>query len=96
MALNIDIKDRIHMGSKFGIIADVTFDDSYPTGGEAITERQLGLNVIDLLLVAPSGGNTYEYLPETGKIKGYTAAATEIADKTDLKAVVVKVFAVGY
>lgn len=96
MALSIDIKDRIHMGSKFGIIAEVTFDASYPTGGEAITERQLGLNVIDLLLVAPSGGNTYEYLPATGKIKGYTASATEIADKTDLKAVVVKVFAVGY
>lgn len=79
--------------------ARVTFDSSYPTGGEAISAADLGLNKIDFV-VATAPGYVLNYLASTGKLLAYWvdttvdgAAMAEVANTTDLSAVVANVLA---
>ena len=55
MALTFSIVTRtLHPeGGKRMNVVDITFDSSYPTGGEAVTPNQLGLNTIDRVLPFP-------------------------------------------
>ena len=70
--------------------ATITFDSSYPTGGEAVTAANFGLSRILSLTLAPNVGYVAEYVPSTSKIKAYwTGAATaavlaEVTDTTNL------------
>lgn len=41
-------------GGKRMNVVNITFDSSYPTGGEAVTPNQLGLQAIDTVLCFPS------------------------------------------
>lgn len=45
MALSVSVVDRQDIGFGERVIADVTFDSSYPWGGEEITARALGFRV---------------------------------------------------
>ena len=49
MALTITIPDagRTVIGNKRLVIGTIAFDSSYPTGGEALTATNLGLDKID-------------------------------------------------
>lgn len=79
------------MKAKF---CDITFDASYPTGGEPITADMFGMQKI-LAIVAPaSSGYAVTYVRSTGKLivraTGASSGAVfaEIANATDLSAIV--------
>lgn len=95
MAISVSLKDRIKMGNAFMVVADITLDDSYPKDGEVIDPGSMGLNVIDGLMAYPASGYVFEFDHSASKLKGYAAATTEITDKTNLSAIVVRVIAVG-
>lgn len=78
----------------------VTFDSSYPTGGEALSASLLGLNVINTIISVgistPAGSVTSVVHDSTnGKLIANTAAA-QVANTTDLSALVVHVVAQGF
>lgn len=80
-------------------IRDITFDDSYPTGGESVSASDLGLqNVLAAIPVVRTAGTgsvtAVQYDVENGKLLAYTAAA-QVANTTDLSAVTVRVIAFG-
>lgn len=91
-------------GNRKFVTADVTFDSSYATGGEAISVSSLGLTRLDFMWVSPDDG----FLPQwdgsltSPKIKLFWvdttvdgAALAEVASTTDVSSVAVKVFAFG-
>lgn len=127
MAITFTLKDRIKMGNAFMVVADITLSSSYPTGGEPIEPKSLGLNAIYGLMAYPSGGYLFEFDHANKKLKAYTpvkaqaahshtentaaaytkdattatagavsaAAASEVANATNLSSVICRVFAVG-
>lgn len=52
----------------------------YATNGVAVTAAQMGLGVIESLIVNPAGGYMFEYVPSTGKIKAYTGGGGASVD----------------
>ena len=79
MAISVALKERLKMGNAFMVVADITLDDSYPTGGEAFDSKSIGLNVIHGMMVYPSGGYLFEYVHSTKKIKAYTPVKVQAA-----------------
>jgi hypothetical protein len=85
----------------------VTFDASYPTGGESLTPADLGLAQIDILLVSVvsegvHAGAVVQYDYTAKKLKVFVEEAVaaggvllEIANATDLSALKVRVLAIG-
>ena len=95
--LDVFGKHRVRIGS-------VTFDDSYPTDGEAVSPSDFGLSEIYQLIVVGTRGSGYvvEYVPSDGKLKALWVDTTvdgaplaEVADTTDLSAVVADVIVLG-
>ena len=52
MALTVSVVDRNVVGAARMNVVDVTFDNSYPTGGEALSAAACGLN--RMLVVVPT------------------------------------------
>lgn len=86
------------MGRQRMVQVDITFDSSYPTGGEAVSAASLGISRLDRIDISPSGG----YIPQwdgsrtAPKIKMYWVDTTvdgspllEVANTTDLATVTV-------
>lgn len=78
---------------------EVTFDSSYPTGGEPLTAANLGLTYVSTaiatLKTAATGSVTQVWYDiANAKLKAYTAAA-EVADTTNIASVVAQVVAIG-
>jgi len=69
MALTISVVERTVFGNKRIVIADVDFDDSYPTGGESLQASDVGLKAIDFLQAAPKSGYIFEYDYSNEKLK---------------------------
>lgn len=64
MALTVSIRRRNVIGNRRETIADVTFDNSYPAGGESLTAADLGLAVLDHVEAPVSTGGyvtAYDY-----------------------------------
>lgn len=78
---------------------DITFDDSYPTGGEALDAGDFGF--ISIYGIAPAGGNAVaiggnvhfdtantklmvQFAPDPGGAGGAAEAFAEAPDTTDL------------
>lgn len=61
MAVSISIVDRFKYGNAMTVVADVTFDSSYPTDGESISASSFGLKGIQHIpdFVATSSGGGY-------------------------------------
>lgn len=82
-------------GIGFRTVRKVAFDSSYPTGGEAITDAQLGFSKgVDWVEVLPKGGYVFEYDNTNNKIKAYVEEAVaaggpllEVGNTVDLSAV---------
>lgn len=85
-------------------VIDVTFDSSYPTGGEALDFTTLGFDTV--LAVIPAGKTTggYEFAYDYGnsKIIAYWvdttvdgAAMAEVANATNLSTVVARFVVIG-
>lgn len=71
MALTITEKKRVKMGNAYAVAADVTFDSSYPTNGEALAASAFGLNEISLLLCETASGYMFQYDYTNAKLKAY-------------------------
>lgn len=73
MAADVTIVSRLRMGTKRGALVDITFSDSYPTGGEEVT---LPLAAVEEILFSQKSGYLFEYDRDDGKIKVYTPVGT--------------------
>ena len=82
----------------------LTFDDSYPTGGEAITAANVGMNrAIDRIILESEDGYVFKYDKSNKKVLAYYAdndagsdgALIQVANTTELSAVVAGYIAVG-
>jgi hypothetical protein len=74
MALTVSIDKQDVFGSKRVNHCTIGFDSSYPTGGESLTARNLGLSGVDLVLFEPALGHTFEYDHTNLKAKVYRQA----------------------
>jgi hypothetical protein len=83
-------------GDRRNVLADITFDNSYPTGGEALTATDLGLTLeLNAVHAAPATtGHVCPYDQANAKLMAFNGT-TQIADRTDLSAVTTRVLAVG-
>ena len=86
MALTVSIKRNELFGARRVVFADVTFDSSYPAGGEAGLEALLHMGGFDLLLAQSNKGLMFEYDHGNKKLLafyptgGATAAPATLAD----------------
>ena len=97
MALSsADIK-RTVFGNKRIVIATLTFDSSYPTGGESLTPAMVGLSSIDSVLCFPHQTATRiaTYDHTNAKVLLYTALSTEAANASDQSTITIQVLVVG-
>lgn len=73
MALTVNVTRRIVSGNQRVVVGNIDFDSSYPTGGESFTAADLGLRVIDLVVLqSGSKGFVYEYDYTNSKVLVYT------------------------
>lgn len=73
----------------------ITFDNSYPTGGEAFSFD--GINSIMIFLIEGSGNYRFQYDYTNDKILAYVGSTgAEVANATDLSAVTVQGLLLGY
>lgn len=79
MAATVTVKKKTKLMGLFAVIADITFDSSYPTGGESLTANQFGLNTLDFVLPAPAGGYVLEFDHANSKLKAFTPVNAQSA-----------------
>lgn len=75
MPASVIVKKKFKFGNGFGVVADVTLDSSYPTGGEALTPQQFGLSVLDFVLPSPAAGYIFEFDHTNNKLKTFNPRA---------------------
>lgn len=94
---------RLSLGRVAGRAAKITFDSSYPTGGESLTAGELGFSELFFVLPSPrASGYVVQYDYANGTLKVYVEEAVaaggplvEVANATDLSALVVDVLVIG-
>lgn len=99
MSMNVKLIRKIKFGNAFGVVAELTGDTSYATGGYALTANQLGLNVIENVLPqSPAGGKFWEYDFANKKIKilELTTTLAEAANNSDQSNSVARIVAFGW
>lgn len=75
MALTVDVLFKDTIGSSRAcVLADITFDASYPTGGEALTPAQLQLDAVDAVFAENADGFVVEYDRSAEKVKVFRGA----------------------
>lgn len=94
MALTVTNLKRNSVGNRRTVTATVTFDSSYPTGGESLTPTQIGLKTVDFMAAEPQGGRTFPYDHANKKLMAF-ASTTQVTNATDLSAVSTVVWAIG-
>lgn len=88
-------------------IVEVTFDSSYPTGGEAIALNTIGFASVVHVLAPSNGGYIFEAdvsTPTAPKLLAYQgdwnngadAPLNEVPDTTDLGTIVTRALVFGY
>lgn len=100
MAVSVTINDRDVWGKHVVRWATVTFDSSYPTGGEAVTAANFELSELKNVLVTnPSIDDeaiTSAYFDATNsKIIVIAADGTQEGNTTDLSSTTLDVIAIG-
>jgi hypothetical protein len=111
MALTFGTPTREVVGRQRSITSSVTFDSSYPTGGEAVTAANFGLSVIDDVIVHGPAMNTdvtravpVSFKSSTSKLVAYgydgddtgaVAGLKEIPNTTDLSTYTVRITVLG-
>lgn len=99
MAVSVAINDRDVWGSHQVRWATVTFDDSYPTGGEAVTAADFELVEIKNMIVAqPDVGDTLAgayFVESTSKIIAVEQTGAEVANTHDIDGRTVTVQVIG-
>ncbi len=69
MSLTVNNQEYSVFGNKGIGMCDVDFDSSYPTGGESFTPEDIGLSVIQHILIEGKSGYIFEYDYGNEKIK---------------------------
>lgn len=103
MALLVQDVDKVATpltGGQRARLVKITFDASYPTGGEALTAADCGLTTIDEFLAHAAGGRVFEYDYTNAKLLAYqsagsAAALAQVPDTTDLALVVTRALVIG-
>lgn len=96
MAVTVTIVKRGKLNNSNHVIADITMDSSYATGGEAVTPALFGLGKIHTVQVpAVVGSRLAEYDNANSKIKMYSAVGTEVVAATNLSAVSFRAVVIG-
>lgn len=93
----VNLPSRNHViGNRREVVMDATLDNSYPTGGYALTAATLGIDIaLDFVqAIATTTGHTFAYDYANSKLKAYSGG-TEITNATDLSAVVVRLIGHG-
>ena len=72
MPASVSVVKKNKFGNGYAVTANVTFDDSYPTNGEALTAQQFGLTVLDFVLPSPAAGYIFEFDHSNKKLKAFT------------------------
>ncbi len=85
MALTVSISETTVVGNKRMTRGTLAFDASYPTGGESLVARDVGLGAIDHIEVDPKSGYTFQYDYTNSKLLAYVPPAQTHAH--DLKAI---------
>lgn len=95
MALTFIQRHNFVSGDRREAIFDVTFDNSYPTGGEAITPRDFGLTSLDYIdsNQAP-GGKSVSWDPVNKKLLVFSGA-TEATNASDQSTLTIRLHATG-
>lgn len=104
MTIAVAVKKTVNVNTNKIVLADVTLDNSYPTGGEAVVASDFGLAGINHVICGspPLGGFVATYDPIAGKIKlwqsttGAPALLVEVADTTSAATAVVPMTVYGY
>jgi hypothetical protein len=95
MGLTFTEKNISILGNKRMSVFEIAFDSSYPTGGESLVPRNIGLSEIDILLAEDASGYNFEYDHTNKKILAYTAGS-QVADTTNLSTLTgVRIMAIG-
>lgn len=96
MALTIVPVRTFVLGDHRCVIADVTFDNSYATGGESLTQTDLGLtrSLMSLAAGAATTGHACPYDYTNAKLMAFNGT-TQIANTTDLSTVTTRIVAIG-
>jgi hypothetical protein len=85
MALTLSRVKEAVIGSLKLRVLDVTFDASYPTGGESLTADDLGVDPV-FVIAEPTDGFAFEYDKGNEKLiayeQGFTTGSTAAADST--------------
>lgn len=100
MALTSTLISRNVAGVQRVNVVSVTFDDSYPTGGEPVTPATFGLRArIDAIVPAGAsayGSGAYTVDFSSPYIKAISLAdGAEAGDTTDLSGLTINVLAIG-
>lgn len=102
MAATFSFLTKRAVGSRYEIAGDITLDNSYPTGGYAVTaalfKHRNSISTIPATISA--GGYTLVYVPSTSKIKVFRVGAinsplAEVPNTTDLSAEVARIHVTG-
>lgn len=99
MALTVTEIRKARANEAFENLYKIAFDNSYTTGGLALTSAQLGFTGADpeRVLVFAAKGYSFFYDTTNKKVLAYTAANTEVANGVDLSVILadVAVLAIG-
>lgn len=82
-------------------VVDVTFDSSYPTGGEAVTLTHIGNPLFGIATVKSSSASTVDnvvqasYDASTGKVLLWLVAGAQLTSTADCTDLVVRVVVFG-
>lgn len=69
MAITVTIDKKTVQGNKRTHRASVTFDSSYPRGGEAFVASDMGMTRLDMVFPTPQGNMNFEWNEINGKLK---------------------------
>ena len=74
MSLTTSIIKQDVFGNKRYHRVKITFDSSYPYGGEALTARQCGMSNIDSIILEPAKGFRFEFDHTNSKVQVFGRA----------------------
>jgi hypothetical protein len=82
MALTISSVNYSTNGGMLRTSGLLAFDSSYPTGGEALTAANMGLNTLESVDILSKNGFTFEYDHTNSKVLAYYSSGTLIHTST--------------
>ena len=82
--INTKEEDRTVMGNKRYVSGTITLVDSYATGGEPLTAKQLGFDTLRSLSLFGEGSNLPVHDRDNGKVKVFSADGVELSADNDV------------